>query len=72
MINHHKWLINYRFLIVCPSDGGDAEFHLARLEQFFAAGDEGGACGADVIDDKQMLAGKIGDGMFAVFVVIGI
>lgn len=52
MINHHKWLINYRFLIVCPSDGGDAEFHLAHLEQFFAAGYEGGACGADVIDDE--------------------
>ena len=59
-------------LFCSPSYGSDAEFHLACLLQLFAAGDEGGACGADVIDDKQMLAGKIGDGMFAVSVVIGI
>ena len=72
MINHHKWLINYRFLIVCPSDGGDAEFHLARLEQFFAAGYEGGACGADIIDDEKMLSGKVGDGVLALGVVIEI
>lgn len=52
MINHHKWLINYRFLIVCPSDGGDAEFHLVHLEQFFAAGYEGGTCGADIINNE--------------------
>ena len=41
---------------MCPSYGSDAEFHLARLEQFFAAGYEGGACGADVVDDEEMLA----------------
>ena len=70
MINHHKWLINYRFLIVCPSDGGDAEFHLARLEQFFAAGYEGGARGADVVDDEKMLSGEVGDGVLALSVVI--
>ena len=61
---------NQKLILVCGRYEGiderliqteiDDEFHLACLLQFFAAGDEGGACGADVIDDKQMLAGKIG------------
>ncbi len=45
-------------------------FILPAFMQFFAAGDEGGACGADVIYDENMLAGKIGDGMFAAFLVM--
>ncbi len=58
-------------LVFRPSDADYAEFHFPCFHQLLAASDDGGSGGANIVDDEEVLACEVGDGvLFALLVVV--